>query len=86
MRWLEDAENDLRVLKVKRWNLKADNRDEGVHGVTETMSLESRTAEMCVCACVRERGGETPLTASYPSPRANDTRPVDLYLVFSDHA
>jgi hypothetical protein len=28
MRWLEDVENDLRVLKVKRWRLKADDRDE----------------------------------------------------------
>lgn len=40
MRWLEDAESDLRVLKMKRWRLKADSRDEWAYGVTEAMSLE----------------------------------------------
>jgi hypothetical protein len=68
MRWLEDVENDLRVLIEKRWRLQANNRDEWAYGVLEAMSLESRRAKMFY---VKEMGeGETPLNASYPSPRA----------------
>jgi hypothetical protein len=28
LRWLEDEEDDLRDLKVKRWRQKANNREE----------------------------------------------------------
>jgi hypothetical protein len=28
LRWLEDEENDIRELKVKRWRQKANNREE----------------------------------------------------------
>jgi hypothetical protein len=28
LRWLDDVENDLRVMKVKRWRKKAQNREE----------------------------------------------------------
>jgi hypothetical protein len=28
LRWLDDVENDLRVIKVRRWRKKAQNREE----------------------------------------------------------
>jgi hypothetical protein len=28
LRWLDDVENDLRVMKIKRWRKKAQNREE----------------------------------------------------------
>jgi hypothetical protein len=79
MRWLEDVENDLRVLIVKRWRLQANNRDEWAYGVTEAMFLESSRAKML---CVRGGEGETPLTASYPSPRAM----IVALLIFISHS
>jgi hypothetical protein len=27
LRWLDDVENDLRVMKIKRWRKKAQNRE-----------------------------------------------------------
>jgi plasmid maintenance system killer protein len=40
LRWLDDAENDLRVMKVKRWRKKAQNREEWVSVIKEAKILK----------------------------------------------
>jgi hypothetical protein len=39
LRWLDDVENDLRVIKVKRWRKKAQNREERASVVKEAKVL-----------------------------------------------
>jgi hypothetical protein len=48
MRWLEDVEDDLRVLKVKRWRLEANSREECTSGVIEAVFVEGRRGKACV--------------------------------------
>jgi hypothetical protein len=40
LRWLNDVENDLRVMKVKRWRKKAQNREEWVSVIKEAKVLK----------------------------------------------
>jgi hypothetical protein len=35
LRWLDDVENDSRVMKVKRWREKAENREEWTFVIKE---------------------------------------------------
>jgi hypothetical protein len=39
-RWLDDVENGLRVMKIKRWRIKAQNREEWVSVIKEAKVLK----------------------------------------------
>jgi hypothetical protein len=45
LRWLDDVENDLRVVKVKRWRKKAQNREEWASVIKEAKVLKGRRAK-----------------------------------------
>jgi hypothetical protein len=45
LRWLDDVENDLRVMKVKRWRIKAQNREEWASVIKEAKVLKDRRAK-----------------------------------------
>jgi hypothetical protein len=40
LRWLDDVENDSRVMKVKRWRKKDQNREECASVIKEAKVLE----------------------------------------------
>jgi hypothetical protein len=40
LRWLDDVENDLRVMKIKRWRKKAQNREEWASVIKEVKVLK----------------------------------------------
>jgi hypothetical protein len=40
LRWLDDVENYLRVMKVKRWRIKSQNREEWASVVKEAKVLK----------------------------------------------
>jgi hypothetical protein len=40
LRWPDDVENDLRVMKVKRWRKKAQNREEWSSNIKEAKVLK----------------------------------------------
>jgi hypothetical protein len=40
LRWLDDVENNLRVMKIKRWRKKAQNREEWASVIKEANVLK----------------------------------------------
>jgi plasmid maintenance system killer protein len=42
LRWLDDVENDLRVMKIKRWRKKAQNREDWASVIKEAKVLKGQ--------------------------------------------